>query len=54
MNLIEQRIEEYTDPAGADESADYRQRHDYSSADQVPLMLDGRSAATISVRELLP
>ena len=54
VNLIEQRIEEYTDPAGADESADYRQRHDYSSSDQVPLMLDGRCAATISVGELLP
>jgi hypothetical protein len=50
----EQRIEEYTNPAGADENAEYRQRRAYSSADQIPLMLDGRCAATISVRELLP
>ena len=54
VNLIEQRIEEYTDPAGADETADYRQRRDFSSGDQIPLTLDGRCAATISVRELLP
>ena len=54
VNLIDQRIEAYSDPAGADESANYRQRRDYSPADQIPLILDGRSAAAISVRELLP
>ena len=44
----------YTDPAGSDETADYRQRRDYSPSDEIPLVLDGRHVASIPVRELLP
>ena len=54
VNLIDGRIEVYTDPAGSQESADYRQRHDYSAAATIPLLLDGRQVASIAVRELLP
>ena len=42
VNLIDGRLEEYTDPAGSDEMADYRQRRDYSPNDEIPLVLDGR------------
>jgi Uma2 family endonuclease len=54
VNLIDGRLEEYTDPTGSDETADYRNRHDYSPADEISLLLDGRSVAGIRVRELLP
>ncbi len=54
MNLVDQRIEVYTEPAGSDEKADYQQRRDYSPADELPLVLDGRQIAAIPVRDLLP
>ena len=54
VNLLEQRVEEYTAPTGSAENADYGQRRDYSLADEIPLLLDGRQFATIPVRDLLP
>ncbi len=54
VNLVDQRIEVYTEPAGSDEKADYQQRRDYSPADELPLVLDGRQIAAIPVRDLLP
>ena len=54
VNLIDGRIEEYTDPTGSAENADYRQRQDYAVGDEIPLTLDGCRVAGIAVRELLP
>ena len=54
VNLIEQRVEQYTDPTGLGENADYGQRRDYSPADEISLVLDGCHIATIPVRDLLP
>jgi Uma2 family endonuclease len=54
VNLVDRHIEEYTDPAGAGESADYRVRRDYSSDVEIPLVLDGRQLAAIPVRDVLP
>jgi Uma2 family endonuclease len=54
VNLIDNRIEVYSEPAGSDEKADYRQRRDYTSADEIPLVLDGRQIAAIPARDLLP
>ena len=54
VNLIDGRIEVYTDPAGSHDKADYRQRCHYLSADTIPLVLDGRQVAGIAVCELLP
>ena len=54
LNLVEHRVEEYTDPTGSAENADYRQRRDYSLGDEIPVVLDGRRLATIPVRDLLP
>jgi Uma2 family endonuclease len=54
VNLIDGRIEEYTDPSGQGENADYRQRRDYSADGEIALVLDGRQVAGIPVRELLP
>jgi Uma2 family endonuclease len=54
VNLIDRRIEEYTDPVTTGESADYRQRRDYLGDEEIALMLDGRHIANVPVRDLLP
>jgi hypothetical protein len=53
VNLIERRIEVYTDPTGPAEEPDYRQRQDYSPTDSVPLVIDGREVGRLSVQDLL-
>jgi hypothetical protein len=53
VNLIEHRIEVYSDPSGGAEP-DYRQRQDYGSADAVPLVIEGQVIATLPVRDILP
>ena len=54
VNLIDRRIEEYTDPVASGENPDYRQRRDYSADAEIALLLDGRRLASIPVRDLLP
>jgi len=54
VNLIDRRIEEYTDPAAAVENSDYRQRRDYSVDGEIALLLDGRRIANVPMRDLLP
>ena len=54
VNLIDGRIEEYTDPAASGETSDYRQRRDYSIGGEIALSLDGRHIADVAVRDLLP
>jgi Uma2 family endonuclease len=53
INLIDSRIEVYTDPIGGKSPA-YRMQSDYSAEQAVPLILDGREIARIPVSELLP
>lgn len=54
INLSENQLEVYSAPASEAESADYQQRQDYLSADEVPLLLDGREVGRLRVSELLP
>ncbi len=54
VNLIDRRVEVYTDPTGPAAQPDYRVRHDAGEADQVPVVIEGREVARIAVRELLP
>jgi len=54
VNLIDGRIEEYTDPDASGENPDYRQRRDYSADAEIALLLDGRRIANVPVRDLLP
>jgi Uma2 family endonuclease len=54
VNVIDRRIEVYTDPTGPDSNPDYRQRTEFGPEAEVPLVLDGREVARIAVRELLP
>ncbi len=54
ISLPDEQIEVYTDPSGPIEEPDYRGLHRYSTADEVPLVLDGQEIGRIPVRELLP
>lgn len=53
VNIIDMRIEVYTDPTGPDPQPHYRQCRHVQVGDQVELILGGQTAATIPVAELL-
>lgn len=53
VNLIEQRVEVYTQPSGPAEEPDYAQRHDFGLADTVPVVIDGQEIGRLSVAEFL-
>jgi Uma2 family endonuclease len=54
VNLVENQVEVYTDPTGPAEQPDYRQRRDYTLADELPLMIEGREVGRLPVRQLFP
>lgn len=54
VNLIDRRIEVYTEPTGPAEQPDYRCCQNYGPDDEVPLVLDGQEVGRLAVRELLP
>lgn len=53
VNLVDRRIEVYSQPSGADAAAGYAASRFYQPGDTVPLVLNGISAANIAVAELL-
>jgi Uma2 family endonuclease len=54
VNLVDRRIEVYSEPFGVGEAADYRVRADVAETENVPLVIDGREIARIAARDLLP
>ncbi len=54
VNLVDRQIEVYTNPTGEAQYPNYRQLQSYDESGVVPVMLDGREVAQLSVRELLP
>ena len=54
VNLVDRRVEVYTDPTGPADQPDYRQPQAFSGTEQVPVVIAGREVARIPVRELLP
>ena len=54
VNLVDRRIEVYTDPTGPDPNPGYRRRNEFGPDDDVPLVIEGREIARIKVSELLP
>jgi Uma2 family endonuclease len=54
INLPENQIEVYTEPSGAADQADYKQRQDYRLADAVPLLIEEREVGRLIVQDLLP
>jgi len=54
VNLIDRRVESYSDPTALADKPDYLRRQDFGDGDDLPLILDGREVARIAVSELLP
>ena len=54
VNLVDRQVEVYTDPTGPADQPDYRQRRDFSGAEQLAVAIAGREIARIPARELLP
>jgi hypothetical protein len=54
INVVSNVIEVYTDPDPVADPPAYRTRTDYLSGQDVPLVLDGATVATIPVADLLP
>lgn len=54
VNLVDWRVEVYTDPAGPAKHPDCRQHQDFGTTDSVPLLVEQREVARLSVAELLP
>jgi Uma2 family endonuclease len=54
VNLVDQRIEVYTQPSGPTTIPAYNALQVYQPGDAVPLVLDGNVVGTVPVVELLP
>ena len=54
VNLVDRRLEVYTDPTGPDAAPRYRQRQEYRNGDSVPLVIGGQEVGRIAVADILP
>jgi Uma2 family endonuclease len=54
VNIPDRRIEVYSDPIGPAPLPDYRTRRDYRSADEVPLVIEGREVGRLVAHDVLP
>lgn len=54
VNLVDRRVETYTDPSGSAIAPDYARREEYDSSQSIPLIIDGQLIAKIPVADLLP
>jgi Uma2 family endonuclease len=54
INLVDVRIEVYTDPTGPDATPGYRQLQTSGPDDLVPLIIEGRETGRTAAREVLP
>lgn len=50
VNLVERKIEVYSEPSGSD----YQQRQDFESDAEITVMIEGRELGRIAVSDLLP
>jgi Uma2 family endonuclease len=53
VNLVDRRVQVYTDPSGPVDEPAYGARRDYAETDEVPVVLDGNEVGRIAVRDLL-
>jgi Uma2 family endonuclease len=54
INLIDQRIEVYTQPSGPTPIPAYQSFQTYQPGDAIPLVLDGAPVGTVAASDLLP
>lgn len=52
VNVIDEQIEVYTEPAGRGNNAEYRVRRNYLRGESVPVILDGVQIGAVPVSEL--
>lgn len=53
INLVDRRIEIYTEPTGPVEEPDYLGRQDFGPDEMIPLVIEGREVGRLAVRDLL-
>ncbi len=54
VDLIERRVEVYTDPSGPTDEPDYRQHRSCGTTEEVPLVVEGREVGRIAASAMLP
>ncbi len=54
INLVNNQVEVYTEPTGTGRNATNQQEQIYGVNDEVRVVIDGRSLATIPAKEILP
>jgi hypothetical protein len=52
VNLVDRKVEVYTQPTGPADEPDYAHRQDFGLGDVLPLVLDGQEVGTLPVAEL--
>lgn len=53
MNLVDNRLEVYTEPTGEGEQADYRESHHHAPAEVLDVVIDDHKIGRIEIRDLL-
>jgi Uma2 family endonuclease len=54
INLVDFRVEVYTDPSGPHIAPAYRRRQDYGIGQSIPLNIGGTAVAAVPVSDLMP
>jgi Uma2 family endonuclease len=54
VNLVDRRLEVYSDPAISSGSPDYQRRQEYSADEVVAVLIEGRQVGHVAVGDLLP
>jgi Uma2 family endonuclease len=54
VNLVEGRVEVYTDPSGPSDQPDYRQHRVVGNTEEVPLLIEQREVGRIAASTMLP
>ena len=54
VNLVDRRVEVYTDPTGPAKHPDYRQRQDFGTTESVTFSVEQQEVARLPVTDLLP
>jgi Uma2 family endonuclease len=53
VNLVDRRVQVYTDPTGPSDEPTYSHRQDFNPGDEIPVVLDGHEVGRIAVQDLL-
>lgn len=54
INLVDRRVEVYSNPTGSDPKPAYRRRDDYGPEQSVPVVIEDHEVAALGVSEMLP